>query len=239
QLLELSRDLNEPALSMEAHRAMGVALLDLGRCMQALEHLGEATRLYKKHRNHRYTVFIGQDCKVVSECFAARALWALGYPYQALAKVNEALAFARDLSHPQTLVVAAHFASQLHQLRGEPLLAHERAEEVIALADEYGLELWLAFGDIHHGWAEFELGNTERGIQQMRQGLAAYEATGARLWRSHFLGLLGEALCRIERLDEGLSVLNEAITVAESTGESYSSAELHRLKGAWIMKAAD
>jgi DNA-binding winged helix-turn-helix (wHTH) protein/predicted ATPase len=239
QLLELGRDLDEPALIMEAHRAMGVARLDLGKCTEALEHLGEATKLYQKHRNHRYTVFIGHDCKVVSECFAARALWALGYPDRALAKVKEALALARDISHSQTLVVAAHFASQLHQLRGEPLLAHERAEEVIALADEYGLELWLAFGNINHGWAEFELGNTEHGIQQMRQGLAACEATGARLWRPHFLGLLGGALCRIERLDEGLSVLNEAIALAQGTGESYSIAELHRLKGEWIMKAAD
>lgn len=239
QLLELGRDLKEPALIMEAHRAMGVALLDLGKCTEALEHLGEATKLYQKHRNHRYTVFIGDDCKVVSECFAARALWALGYPDRALAKVKEALALARDLSHSQTLVVAAHFAAQLHQLRGEALLAHERAEEVIALADEYGLELWLAFGKINHGWAEFELGNTEHGIELMRHGLAACEATGAQLWRPHFLGLLGGALCRIERLDEGLSVLNEAIALAQRTGESYSIAELHRLKGEWIMKSAD
>ena len=237
QLLELGRDLQEPALIMEAHRAMGVALLDLGKCTEALEHLDEATKLYQKHRNHRYTVFIGDDCKVVSECFAARALWAVGYPDRALAKVKEALVLARDLSHSQTLVVAAHFAAQLHQLRGEALLAHERAEEVIALADEYGLELWLAFGNINHGWAEFELGNTELGIQQMRHGLAACEATGARLWRPHFLGLLGGALCRIGRLDEGLSVLNEAIALAQRTGESYSIAELHRLKGEWIMKA--
>src|SRR5262245_31220010 len=239
QLLELGNDLKEPSLIMEAHRAMGVALLDIGKCTQALEHLGEATKLYEKYRNHRYTVFIGHDCKVVSECFAARALWALGYPDRALAKVNDALALARDLSHPQTLVVAAHFASQLHQLRGEPLPAHERAEEVITLADEYGLELWLAFGNINYGWAEFELGNTEKGIQQMRQGLAAYDATGARLWRPHFLGLLGGSLCRSERVDEGLSVLNEGIELAERTGESYSTAELHRLKGEWIMKAAD
>jgi len=50
--------------------------------------------------------------------------------------------------------------------------------------------------------------------------------------------LLGGALCRIGRIDEGLSVVSEAIALAERTGESYSTAELHRLKGEWIMKVA-
>src|SRR5262249_2759671 len=80
---------------------------------------------------------------------------------------------------------------------------------------------------------------TEQGIQQMRRGLAAYEATGAKLWRPHFLGLLAGALCSTGCVDEGLSVVNEAIALAENTGESYSLAELHRLQGEWISKSAE
>jgi hypothetical protein len=46
----------------------------------------------------------------------------------------------------------------LDQLRGEVRLAHERAQELIELADEYGLDLWLVFGTIDLGWAEVEMG---------------------------------------------------------------------------------
>jgi predicted ATPase len=215
---------------MEAHRAIGVTLLDLGRCPEALKHLDEATAMYATHRNHQYNVFIGHDCKVVSECFAARALWALGYPDRAFERMTEALALARELGHPHTLVVAGHFAAQLHQLRGEITLAHDRAKEIVELADEYGLELWLAFGKIDLGSAEVELGEIEKGVEQMRSGLAAYEATGAKLWRPYFLGLLATGLSKVGHIDEALRIVNEAAGLAEQSGEMYSGSELSRIK---------
>jgi DNA-binding winged helix-turn-helix (wHTH) protein len=89
QLVQLAEGLNDGALIMEAHRAMGVTLLDLGRCEEALEHLNQATDLYKLHHNHRDTVFIGHDCKVVCDCFAARAMWALGDPDQASQRMSD------------------------------------------------------------------------------------------------------------------------------------------------------
>jgi hypothetical protein len=104
---------------MEANRAMGVTLVDLGRCTEALEHLNQACDLYKTNRNHRYTVFIGLDCKVISDCFAARALWALGHPNEASERMRTGLGLARELAHPQTLVAAEHLAARLDQLEGE------------------------------------------------------------------------------------------------------------------------
>lgn len=238
QLLELAVGLKDAPLVMEAHRAMGVTLLDLGRCKHALEHLDQASALYEKNRNHAYTVFIGHDCKVVSECFAARALWALGYPDQALSRMKVGLELARELAHPQTLVVAGHFAGQLHQLRGEILEARERATEVVALADEYELDLWLAFGEIDLGWAEVESGSAEPGIERMRRGLAAYAATGAKLWRPHFLGLLAIALCKTQQFEEGLGLVSEGVELAERSGEMYSTAELYRIRGHMLMTQA-
>jgi predicted ATPase len=231
QLLQLAEGLNDGPLIMEAHRAMGAALVDLGRCHEALLHLDQATALYPAHRNHRYNIFIGRDCKVVCECFAARALWALGYPDQAAERVADALATARELGHPQSLVVALHFSAQLHQLRGEVALAYEHAKEAFELADEYGLELWLAYGNINMGWAEAELGNAQQGIEQIQRGLAAYEATGAKLWSSYFLGLLADALAKAGRAEEGLAAIEKALALAGHNGERYAIAELHRIKG--------
>jgi predicted ATPase len=230
QLLELAEGLNDGALIMEAHRAMGVTLLDLGRCSEALPHLEQAIALYAKHRNHPYTVFIGHDCEVVSECFAARALWALGRPDEAVQRMTRGLALATQLCHPQTLVIAQHFNAQLHQLQGDAQLAFEHAKKAVALSDEYGLELWLAFANIDLGWAEAELGSVVAGIERMHNGLAAYEATGARLWRPYFLGLLAKTLSKHGRLEQALSAALEAVAVAEQTGEAYSQSELLQVK---------
>jgi predicted ATPase len=72
----------------------------------------------------------------------------------------------------------------------------------------------------------------------MQHALPAYEATGARLWRPHFLALLAGALDRENQTEKALAVATEALAVAESTGEGYSRAELYRLKGELIIKAA-
>ncbi len=48
-----------------------------------------------------------------------RTLWSLGYPDQALRHIAEAVALARTLSHPLTLIMALAFASVVHLYRGE------------------------------------------------------------------------------------------------------------------------
>jgi predicted ATPase len=102
---------------------------------------------------------------------------------------------------------------------------------VVALGEEYGLEVWLAFGLIQRGWTRAEQGEAAEGIDEIRRGLAAYEATGAKLWRAQFLGLLARALARDERPDEGLAIVTEALALAFETGERDCLPELHRLEG--------
>jgi DNA-binding winged helix-turn-helix (wHTH) protein/predicted ATPase len=236
-LLELAADLPDDAIVMEAHRAVGVTLVDLGRFGEALEHLEKTSALYTT-RSHVHVSFAGQDAKVVSECFAGRALWALGYPDRAVERVHRGLALAKDISHAESLVIANHFAAHVYQLRGETSLALERAETVIALSDEYGLELWSAFGRMNRGWARVEHGQVDDGIHELQRGLAAYEATGAKLFRTHFLGLLAQALGGAGRVEEGLTAVREALALAQRTSDNSSAAELHRIHGELLIQSS-
>jgi len=235
QLLAMAVDLDDSFAVIEANRAIGVTLVDLGRFDEALNHLDNASALYDIVPYRAHASFAGQDPKVVSECFAARAHWALGNPDRAMERLSRGVSLAHSLSHPESQVVATHFAAHLHQLRGEPSETQERAETVIALADEYGLELWVAFGHIHRGWALAEQGQVDEGIQELRRGLADYEATGARLWRAHFLGLLAQAFGRAGLVQEGLSAAADALALVDQTGENFSTAELYRVQGELLL----
>jgi predicted ATPase len=157
-------------------------------------------------------------------------LWALGKPDDALQRMQQAEAFATKLSHPASRVFVAHFAAQLHQLRGERELAHARARQVAKLADEYGLDLWQVVGDIDLGWAEAAMGNAQSGIDQMQRGIKAYKAAGGKLWCPLFLGLMADQLGRTGQVQEGLNAIAEALALIEETGETYSLPELHRIK---------
>jgi predicted ATPase len=237
QLVRQAHGLQDPPLVLEAHLALGVTLVSLGEFAAALEHLDLASSIYDSAPQDSYFLLTGNDARVVSHCFAAWALWSLGHVDRSLARMDEALARAQEISHTQSMVAALYFAAQLHQLRREAPLCGQRAGTAVALAKEHGLELWGALSATYGGWAEAEQGEVEDGIARMRAGLASYRSTGAALWRTHFLGLLAEASAKAGRLAEGLSVLDEALATTQDTGASYYEAELYRLRGELLMRA--
>jgi DNA-binding winged helix-turn-helix (wHTH) protein/predicted ATPase len=231
QLLELATALQDPALIMEAHRALGVVQVETGEFDAALKHLDETATLYRATRQHPHILRTAYDTFVVSEVYAARALWSQGFPDQALRRANEGLRVAEQHPHAESRVIAAYCVSHLHQLRREPAAARDLAERLIAVAEEYGLELWKSFGVICRGWSMAEQGDIDAGIEQMRRGLTFSETTGAKLWRPHWQGLLAAALAKAGQLDEALTMIAEAIAASHTAGERYSQPELYRIKG--------
>jgi predicted ATPase len=73
----------------------------------------------------------------------------------------------------------------------------------------------------------------------MRDGLAAWHATGAGAHRSYQLAVLAEALGRAGQAEEALAALGEARALADGNGERYWEAELHRLRGEVLLARAE
>ncbi len=71
----------------------------------------------------------------------------------------------------------------------------------------------------------------------MQQGLAAYRATGAELFRTYWLALLAEAYGTGGQAQEGLQVLDEALALVDQNGERYWEAELYRRKGELLLQS--
>jgi hypothetical protein len=99
--------------------------------------------------------------------------------------------------------------SRFYQLRREPQVVHELADAVIALASAQGFPQWLAQGIVLRGWALAEQGQAAEGVAQIRQGLAAWRATGAEIGRQWRLLLLAEAHADMGQTAEGLATLAE------------------------------
>ena len=93
----------------------------VGKFDKALEHLEPAASASDDNPGHAQESLSGQTPQVVSAHYAARAMWALGYPDTALVRAERALAAAQDVRHPERLLTATDFAAQLSQLRGEPV----------------------------------------------------------------------------------------------------------------------
>jgi len=236
ELMSLAQNVQEPALLLEAHQALGGTLLHFGEIASSQTHLDQSISLYdpQQHRSHAF--LYGNNPKVYCLAFSAYALWLLGYPDQALGRAQESLTLAQSLSYPNSLGFALAHGTWVHQNRREVQAAQEWTEAVMDLANEQGFPHWLMWGTILHGWVLAEKEQIAEGIAQMRKGLD-YRATGNDLERPYFLSLLAEVYGKVGQVEEGLNVLAEALNVADKTGERFYEAELYRLKGELLLKS--
>jgi predicted ATPase len=218
-------------LSLRGHWTMGITCTHQGHFRVALEHFDRALSQYELDRERSEVFADALDAGVAMRGFAGWSHWFIGQPDRALVPIQEAVTRARQLSEPHGLAHALAFAAVFHQLRRERTTAEQYADEAIDLSAEHGLPLYEAMGRVVRGWARIGQGNEEQAAEEVRQGLAAWQSTGAQLMRPHFLALLAEALGPTRREDPGLRLLDEALTLSETTGEQYYQAELYRLKG--------
>jgi len=231
QLLRLAQRGHDAALLLEAHNALGASLYALGEFASAREHSEQSLALYDAQQHHSLGFLYGLDPGVVCLSRLAVILWPLGYPDQAPQRSHEALTLAQELSHPSSLALALASAGIVHQYRRESQATQEQAEATMTLSDEQGFAFPLALGTMMRGRALVEQGRREEGIAQMRQGLVAWQATGAKLGRPTTLAMLAEAYGKGGQAEEGLTLLAEALAAVQETGERFREAELYRLKG--------
>ncbi|MGH8064174.1 MAG: AAA family ATPase [Candidatus Entotheonellia bacterium] len=238
-LLTLAQRVQDAALLLVAHEVLGETLLWLGEFALAREHAEQAMALYDRQQ-HRALAFLygGYDPGVHCCSFLAHALWYLGYPDQALRKIQEALILAQESAHPHSRVFALVHAAFLHHLRREGQAARAQAEEGLAFATEQGFVFWVAYATILRGRGLVELEPGEEAVAQIRQGLAGYRATGAELECPYFVALLAEALGKIGHIEEGLTVLAEMLDEVGTKGLRFHEAELRRLTGECLLRRA-
>jgi hypothetical protein len=235
-LLRLAHRGHDPALTVIAHYALGVAWWWLGALPAARQHLEDGIARYTPDQCRAPVLRIGHDLGVGCRGFAAPTLWLLGYPAQALARIDDGLALAHELSHPSSLAYARCWEAMVSQLRRDVPAVHEHAEAAVALSTEQGFPVWTALGTSLRGRALAMQGQSEEGMAQVRQGITALRATGHALAVPFLCTLLADVADHLGRTADGLQALAEASTLVEQQEERFWEAEVCRLKGVLLLK---
>jgi len=236
QLLRLADKAQDPELLMEAHNSLGATLSHTGDFALSREHLEQGVTLYDPQRHRSHAFLYGQDPGVVCLIRLSFVLWCLGYQEQGLERSRQALALAREISHPFTLAFALSYAALLHHLRRSAEAAWDAAQSAITLSTEQGFPMFVLMGILVRSSALVERGQAEEAITQLRQGLGAAKAAGAELLQSYGLGVLAHAYRKVGRDEEGLAALAQALDAAHGAGDRFYEAELHRLKGDLLLE---
>jgi DNA-binding winged helix-turn-helix (wHTH) protein/predicted ATPase len=240
-LFSVAEARRDTVLLVMAHNALGVASLYAGEFEVALHHLEQGLEVFDSDRQRvaRSPAFRLVPADVTCAINAAWALWMLGYPDRAAARAQQAIALARSIEHPFSVSYTCHLAAALHHWRREYHLVQALEDEALAHDDEHGFGLLLTVGMVQRSWLLAECGQREQGLARMLDGLARYREIGAVAMVPAYLGLVAEIRQKLGRPAEALSALNEALVVAQQSGEHYWQAELYRLSGVAALHAEE
>jgi class 3 adenylate cyclase/predicted ATPase len=225
-----------------ALRARGTTLVLLGRFADAEAALREGIAIddaVADWENPAHLLLYTERAGVVCRLHLAWTSWFLGFPDRALESVEAGLALGRRLGHVHSLAFALIWAALIHNLRREFAEAGEPAEAAIQIACEHRLPQWLALAKICRGYALVGLGQRTEGIGQLQTGLSDWNATGARVLETQWLGFTAEARAQAGRFYDALAALDRAAATAAATGECHYQAELHRLRGAVLAETGE
>ena len=233
QMLRIAESEDNPVLRIGAHYAIGNTLFWTGEFTEAVLHQERAAAFYAPEHKDELILRYGENPSAASLSFMAWSLWFLGYPDQALAKAQEAVAFARALADPPTLALTLTFASLLYRLRREPEQAQAAAQEVLQVAGRQELMFWTASGLALHGWSRVMAGD-ESGVAEINRSLDGMRQAMGGAGVS-FLAVLAEAHERLRQPEAGLAVVAEALAIADAIADRYFEADLHRLRGEFLL----
>jgi len=230
--LVLAAEHEHPGMSALANRFMGQTLWMMGAFVDARFHLERSLEFCAANRETitSYRRF-GADDEVGALSALSRTLLILGYPEQAAAAGGQALARARTMGLAFTTALALDGEALLGALGADLERAAVHANEAIVHTIEHGLADYEQRARFIQGALLAQSGNPQRGIELMRNTIAAAESSAARNRRALHLGHVAAAHASLGQPEAGLPLLDEAIQTTEKTGERFFEAELYRLRG--------
>jgi tRNA A-37 threonylcarbamoyl transferase component Bud32/predicted ATPase len=233
RIMDLIEDRLDPGSYLPAgHQLMASVLAWTGDLPGALEHGRLGLELYDHEAHAHLLHIVPQDPKEGCLAFTGYSLWFQGFLDQASARMGEALAWAREFNHGNSIAEALSFA-------GTMAAEMHRVEEAIQLGEELrlrglddGIPDRVYLASMIEGRIEILRGNLNRGL-----GLLGQDPPFALLtsvfgaWEAHGYLMAGErAKC--------MAVADRSLSLIPRTGDHQYEPENHRLRGEALAAAA-
>jgi class 3 adenylate cyclase/tetratricopeptide (TPR) repeat protein len=207
--------------------------MSLGDERAGMAYAKVAWDLYKGSSETALTYRLGHNQGISSLLIMSCSAGALGQPTVARSSVEEVLDQAQAMADPLTLTIVSGIAATIYELLGEE--RSDIVESARAIASEYGFDIWVGYADTCLGWLKHLDGDSAAGLDLMEQGLAAWQAAGAKAFAPGRMGLYGRMCLEAGQLDRARRVLTDGERLAQETGEIFWLTEIHRYLGVLTM----
>jgi tetratricopeptide (TPR) repeat protein len=213
-----------------------IALVLLGNCLwvegqypQAREALSQALSLYDADRQKSISHAYALDAKAWASMSLGPVLWSLGYPEQGLRCAEDALAWAEELKHTNSIGLSYLYLASVHHYNGDRDRTLAVTQAMIEFATRHGLSFNEAYGRILRGWATHDL-------EEPTRILGDHGATGQLNGMTFYGAAIAEVRAERGQHAEALADIDRYLELSAATGERYHLSALHRLRGSLLLE---
>jgi predicted ATPase len=121
-------------------------------------------------------------------------------------------------------------------LVGDLTLAEHYIKEIMDLSARHAVELWNVVGRCFEGVVLVKRGEIGAGLELLRASFARLPQNAFSLLYVPLLAAIADALGRVGKAAEGLSIIEEALARSERNEERWCVAELLRIKGELVLR---
>jgi class 3 adenylate cyclase/predicted ATPase len=239
EALNLARQLSDGEGTAIQRHSLGSLLLYRGRPRSAMRIL-EGVLPELEHDRYRSSAFeYGQDHYVLIASYLSFAMWVLGRIDEARHYRERAFQRAEALGHINTSCLVRAFAGGIFgALCRDSDSTKRAATELLNMAAEHKLPVWLPTGTMLLGQALAETGQVREGLEKMRAGVAGLKAIHIWFLQPLFTSWIATAFITCGHADEAQAALEDGWTVSQG-GEHWMDAELHRVQGELFLIRAE
>ncbi|HTN89290.1 MAG TPA: TOMM system kinase/cyclase fusion protein [Sorangium sp.] len=222
RLLGMARKSQDTGQLVSSMVLLGTCLFIEGKLADARQRLDGGVALYNPPAHREDAFLYGTDVKVWGQFTLAQVLCLMGRPAQAFAQGQAAVAWAREIDHPNSLGMALlHLAGVYHygRQRGEVAAV---TDSLLQLLEHH--QLWFK----PHCWAMRCW--TQRDVEQLRRHIETIRDAGQQVGLPYWLSLVAELDAERGQHEAAVEQLAVCLRLAAESGDVYYVPELYRLK---------
>jgi predicted ATPase/DNA-binding winged helix-turn-helix (wHTH) protein len=228
----VAQAISDPAGLVWAEWMTGISHYMRGDQASAQFHIEKGMSLDAEVGSHHANNYFGSVNRTGAMVALARVLWLRGFPDRALRTAQKAIdEMSRGRNHPVSVCTSLLYGASVLFWTGNFSKVWELIEQLIVYAERHALRPYRAAGVALKGELQVASGETQAGIESLREALEIMQAEQYHVIRTAVMGALAAGLRKMGQLEEALFTIDGAIASATHTGAEFDLPELLRIKG--------
>lgn len=215
---------DDPARLLQAEASIGQVLVHQGAINTALAHL-EAGLAHVKDAPP--ATLPAQNAAVACAAYAAWASSLAGAHEAAKGHIEMSERLSGVFENPFAQAIHYALCSEPYMFMGDAAPCLEFADQAVAISRTHGFDFWLGTGLVMRGWALSQSGQHEASLAAFDEGIAVFEATGAKVQLANWYGLKAEAHLAAEDVEPGLAAARHALECAQRAEDMFFVPRIH------------